>query len=176
MYNFDNGFIWVISSAFRRTFRCRQHSEQTLRFLGLVALPEASSFRNELFFVKYLWQWKMFDVHTAVHLNIISIVKPTRCTIVSNLFYFGMTFTCFGRSFRPSSGVQDCTYSNRHMSNRYCCLLAPSRQQYLFWHVPVAVCTVLNPWWWTERPSEACRASFQNKINLTHWCILLVLL
>ena len=32
--------------------------------------------------------------------------------------------TCFGRSFRPSSGVQDCTYSNTHMSNRYCCLLA----------------------------------------------------
>ena len=32
--------------------------------------------------------------------------------------------TCFGRSFRPSSGVQDCTYSDRHMSNRYCWLHA----------------------------------------------------
>jgi len=32
--------------------------------------------------------------------------------------------TCFGRRFRPSSGVQDCTYSNRHLSNIYCCLLA----------------------------------------------------
>jgi len=32
--------------------------------------------------------------------------------------------TCFGRSFCPSSGVQGCTYSNRHLSNRYCCLLA----------------------------------------------------
>ena len=31
--------------------------------------------------------------------------------------------TCVGRSFRPSSGVQECTYSNRHLSNRYCCLL-----------------------------------------------------
>jgi hypothetical protein len=54
--------------------------------------------------------------------------------------------TCFGRSFRPSSGVRDCTYSNRHLSNRYCCLLASgfdmsselisnllaSRKQYLF--------------------------------------------
>jgi len=28
--------------------------------------------------------------------------------------------TCFGRSFRPSSGVQDCIYSNRYMSNWYC--------------------------------------------------------
>jgi len=27
-------------------------------------------------------------------------------------------------SFRPSSGVQDCTYSNRPMSNRYWCLPA----------------------------------------------------
>jgi len=63
--------------------------------------------------------------------NIISIVKPTRCTIVSNLFILECQSTCFGRSFRPSSGVQHCTYSNRQMSNRYCCLPA-SRQQYLF--------------------------------------------
>jgi len=24
------------------------------------------------------------------------------------------------------------------------------------WQVPVVVCTVLNSWWWTERPSETC--------------------
>ena len=24
------------------------------------------------------------------------------------------------------------------------------------WHTPVAVCTVFNSWWWTERPSETC--------------------
>ena len=30
---------------------------------------------------------------------------------------------CFRRSFRPSSGVRDCTNSNRHLPNRYCCLL-----------------------------------------------------
>jgi len=40
------------------------------------------------------------------------------------------------RSFRPSSGVHDCTY-NRHLTNRYCCLIASgyllaSRQQYLY--------------------------------------------
>jgi len=27
-----------------------------------------------------------------------------------------------------------------------------------------------------ERPSETCRVSFQNKINLLHWCIWLVIL
>ena len=31
---------------------------------------------------------RVFDFHRAVHRNIISIVKPTRCTNVSNLFYF----------------------------------------------------------------------------------------
>jgi len=39
------------------------------------------------------------------------------------------------------------------------CLLASS-QQYLF----VAVLTVLNSWWWTERPSEICRVLSQNEI------------
>ena len=51
--------------------------------------------------------------------------------------------TCFGRSFRPSSGVQDCTYSNQ---------------------TDTAICTVFNSWRWTERPSETCRVSLQNKI------------
>jgi hypothetical protein len=36
-----------------------------------------------------------FDVHRAPHRNIISIAKPTRCTNVSNLFYFGMTLYIF---------------------------------------------------------------------------------
>jgi len=42
-----------------------------------------------------------FDVHRAVLRNIISIVKPTRCTNVSNLFYFGMTLYMF-RTVFPS--------------------------------------------------------------------------
>ena len=59
------------------------------------------------------------------------------------------------------------------MSNRYCCLLA-SKQTAVsvaaskqsagsVWHMPVAVCTVLNCWWWTERPSETCRVLLQIK-------------
>jgi len=30
-------------------------------------------------------------------------------------------------------------------------------------HMSVFVCTVLNFWWWTERPSETCTVLFQNK-------------
>jgi len=41
------------------------------------------------------------DVHRAVHHNIIYIVKPTRRTNVSNLFYFGMTLYMF-RTVFPS--------------------------------------------------------------------------
>jgi hypothetical protein len=32
------------------------------------------------------------------------------------------------------------------------------------WHIPGAVCTVLNSWWWTEEPSETCRVIF-NKLE-----------
>ena len=42
-----------------------------------------------------------FDVHRAVHHNIISIVKSTRCTNVSNLFAFRMTLYTF-RTVFPS--------------------------------------------------------------------------
>jgi len=77
----------------------------------------------------------------------ISIVKPTRCASVSNYFILEWHTTCFGRSFRPSSGEQ-----------------ASKQTAVSVWHTPVAVCTVLISWWWTERPSETCRVSFQNKI------------
>jgi len=45
----------------------------------------------------------------------ISTVKPTRCTIFELIEYHS---TCFGRSFRPSSGVQDYTHSIMYMSYR----------------------------------------------------------
>jgi len=71
------------------------------------------------------------------HFIWLPIVKPTRYTCYLKLFILVKRSTCFGRSFHPSSGVQDCTYSNRHMSNSCCYLLL----------------AVLSSWWWTERPS-----------------------
>ena len=35
-------------------------------------------------------------------------------------------------------------------------------------HIPDAVCTDLDSWWRTDRPSETCRVLFQNKINLRY--------
>jgi len=43
----------------------------------------------------------MFDVLRSLHHNIISVVKQTRRTNVSNLFYFGMTLYMF-RTVFPS--------------------------------------------------------------------------
>jgi len=51
------------------------------------------------------------------------------------------------------------------MPNRYCWLLATKQTAVSVWHMPAAVCTVLNSWWWTERPPETRRVLFKNKIN-----------
>jgi len=41
-----------------------------------------------------------------------------------------MTLYMFGRSFRPLTEVQDCTYSNRYLSDRYFCLLVSGYSNY----------------------------------------------
>jgi len=40
-----------------------------------------------------------------------------------NLFISVRHSACFRRDFWPSSGAQNCTYSARHLSDHYCCLL-----------------------------------------------------
>ena len=45
----------------------------------------------------------------------------------------------------------------------------------LVWQIPDAVCAVLNSWWWTEKPSETCRAYYRNR-EIMKLCILLVIL
>jgi hypothetical protein len=42
----------------------------------------------------------------------IPILQPTRRTCYLKLFILVKRSTCFGRSFRPSSGAQNCVYSN----------------------------------------------------------------
>jgi len=45
---------------------------------------------------------------THTHTHIVSIVKPTRCTIFE---FIECHFTCFGPSFRPSSGVRETVHT-----------------------------------------------------------------
>ena len=101
---------------------------------------------------RYKWISHFFFCHLLFSLSV-SIVKPTRYTNVSNLFYFGMTRYMFRPVF-PSD---------------FCLLAAANKQtEVSVWQTPVATCIVLKSWWWTEKPYETCRVSFQNKINLIH--------
>jgi len=47
---------------------------------------------------------------------------------------------------------------NLHVSDG----LSVHHQDFKNLHTATGICTVLNPWWWTKRPSETCRVSFQN--------------
>jgi len=91
------------------------------------------------------------NCHCDANLNFLPIVKPTRSTNFSNLFYFGIRL---------------------HVSDS----LSVHHQEFKTVHISVALRTVLNSWWWTERLSEACSVLFQNKINLRNRCFWLVLL
>jgi hypothetical protein len=48
------------------------------------------------------------------------------------LFILVKRSTCFERSFRPSSGTQNCKYSNRRMSNSCCYLLLTGAKWFPF--------------------------------------------
>jgi len=54
--------------------------------------------------------------------NIFAEYNQQDATFLS-LFISVRRSTCFRRFFRPSSGAQNCTYSVRHLSDRYCYLL-----------------------------------------------------
>ena len=71
-----------------------------------------------------------FDVHRAVHRNIISIVKPTGCTSVWNLFISEWHSTCFG-----DLSVHHLEFVTVHTTKSICqtdtavCLLADTRRK-----------------------------------------------
>ena len=79
----------------------------------------------------------------------------TRYTCYLKSFILVKRSTCFGRSFRPSSGAQNCVYNNG------ICQTAAASSSCLTY--TVAVYAVLSSRWWTERPSETCRAFYKNK-------------
>jgi hypothetical protein len=82
---------------------------------------------------------------------------------VSNLFYFRTTLYIF-RTVSPSI-IRSLRLYIQHQAyvTQVLWLLAFTEP---VWND--AVCTVLDSWWWTERPSETCRVLFQNKINLRY--------
>jgi len=125
-----------------------------------------------------LTRWERFDFHRAVHSNIISIVKPTRCNNVSNLFYF------WNDTLHVSDGisVHHQEFKSVHTATSICqtdtavCLLLANRQQYLF-----DKCLLLYVQSWTPDDGRKSRLKrvechSKNKINLIHWYFQMVLL
>ena len=80
----------------------------------------------------------------------------------SNLFISVRRSTCFRRFFRPSSGAQNCTYSVRHLSDRYWYLLlaAGTRQAFVR---PLLVPAASSRYQDGKKLSETCTASYRNK-------------
>ena len=88
----------------------------------------------------------IFDIHRATHRNIISTVKPNRCTNVSNLFYFGMTLHVSDnlsghhqqfKTVRTATGICQtntavCLLAGTRWNCRSISYPLASRQQYLF--------------------------------------------
>jgi len=88
---------------------------------------------------KLLMTWRMYyDAHPCIVIHSYSATKKMHRFLT--LFILVKRSTCFGRSFRPSSGAQNCTHGNRLMSNSCCFLLLAAA----VWHMPVAVCAVLS--------------------------------
>ena len=71
---------------------------------------------------KLLW---MFDIRVTVHRDKFLIIKPTRCTNFSNLFWNETTY--FGQFLCPSLGVFHCTHNNGTCHT--CLLTACERDQ-----------------------------------------------
>jgi len=55
---------------------------------------------------------KCATVSIQTHNLKIFLVQPIRRTCFIKLFILAKRSTCFGRFFRPSSGAQNCAYSN----------------------------------------------------------------
>jgi len=79
-------------------------------------------------------------------LDYIRRVQPERCN-VSQFIYFCKTLYMFQTVF-----LSIIRSSKLHI-----------QRQVLVWQIPDALCAVLSSWWWTEKLSETCRASYRNK-------------
>ena len=108
------------------------------------------------------------------YFRLIPILQPTKFTCYLKFFILVKRSTCFGQSCLPSSGAQKCVYSNgiwqtaaasgdkmALQNSSISSPLAAGSSSCLTY--TVVVYAFLSSWWWTERPSETCRAFYKNK-------------
>ena len=100
------------------------------------------------------------------------IIKPTRCNI--SQIYFGIEIYLFQTGFLSTIRslilyTQQQIYVTEVMFHP-----DPASKQSAkpVWHIPIAVYTVLDPWWWGVNLSETGRFLYQNKFEkLVHLVI-----
>ena len=103
--------------------------------------------------------------------SIFLIIKPTRCTNFSNLFWKETPHVLDSSSVHHqeffSLYTQQCYMSYRFADSLWAGAFAPvhklSPNLYDICHC--CVYSERNSWWWTEELSETCRVSFQNKFE-----------
>ena len=96
---------------------------------------------NQLLYILHCVQtWlNNFDVHVTMHRDKFLIIKPTRCSNFSNLFFEGNS-TCFRQFLCSSSDVFHCTHSSGicHTGFADCLLVGASKQSAKpVWHIPL---------------------------------------
>jgi len=93
-------------------------------------------------------------------------------------FIVSWNSSCFGQFVCPSSGVYSLYTQQWYMSHRFVdsfragprwnwsCSKAACKP---VWHIPLLSVQWINFWWWTQKLSETCRVSWQNKfLKLVH--------
>jgi len=98
------------------------------------------------------------DVQLRRFASIILIIKPTKCTNVSNLFWNETLHVS------DSSSVHHQEYFTVHTAMVYVIHIPLLCVQWKMTYT-TAVCTVKNSRWWTEELSKTCRVLFQNKFE-----------
>ena len=113
------------------------------------------------------------------------VIKPTRCTNFTNLFCHetlhvsdslsvqhqefihctlsnGICHTAFGQDHRGPAQKRSANLYDRSWS----CSKAVYKP---VWHILLLSVHWINSWWWTDKLSETCRVSWQNKfVKLVH--------
>jgi len=96
------------------------------------------------------------DVHVTMHRDKFHIIKPTRCTNFSILFWYETLHVS------DSFSVHNQEYFTVHTAMVYILLICCPQTGMMY---TIAVCTVKYSWWWREEMTKTCRVSFQNKIE-----------
>jgi hypothetical protein len=98
-----------------------------------------------------------FTVHhpesSTVYTAIGSYSTTNKMHLLFQIIYSCKTLYVFRRSFRPSSGAQNCVYSNSICQTAAAYLELAAGSSRCLTYACYCMCS-LSSWWWTERPPK----------------------